>query len=92
MASKLSPATPRPRVQKEASGLAGERIASPSSKIGSGGVVGERNGKATPPDRRSPRLFSADVNFMIRIVSFKNYFIASHVTKHTRNHTLTEAN
>ena len=71
MASKLSPATPRPRVQREASGSAGERITPPSSKISAGGVVGERNGKATPPDRRSPRLFSAEVSFMIRIVSFQ---------------------
>ncbi|MCO5600248.1 hypothetical protein L7F22_054358 [Adiantum nelumboides] len=54
MASKLSPATPRPKLQRGSNGD-GERI-SPATKTGAAGMLGDNNPKAT----RSPRSFSTE--------------------------------
>ncbi|MCO5604308.1 hypothetical protein L7F22_058473 [Adiantum nelumboides] len=54
MASKLSPATPRPKLQRGSNGD-GERI-SPATKTGAASMLGDNSPKAT----RSPRSFSTE--------------------------------
>ncbi|KAI5071079.1 hypothetical protein GOP47_0013330 [Adiantum capillus-veneris] len=59
MASKLSPATPRPKVQR-GSNADGERI-SPATKTGAANMLGDNSPKAT----RSPRSFSTEKKTLV---------------------------